>query len=271
MKSIYRRPPCGRSQAKSHHFPRLGRTSNLICTVCVPDYEFVQISQSNERTMTADFASSFTLRTDDELRAGFLGDTLIPRLLHLIWVGPNPEPDTFAPHVAKWKELMPDWTVRVWCNADINEDEFPAEAVTIINSAAKGAQKADIMRYFIIRKHGGVYMDADVVPHRALGPCLAASTLVLCHDLELTWPYISIGFMAAVPDHPVFRTACDLCLVAKLNTPDVHMHTGPRVLGEAVNRTRGKAGEYSLLPISAFYRNHNFPGRFGTHTYAKMW
>jgi hypothetical protein len=166
---------------------------------------------------------------------------------------------------------MPDWTVRVWCNADINEDEFPVEAVAIINVATKGAQKADIMRYFIILKHGGVYMDADMVPHRALDPCLAASTLVLCHDLELTWAYIWNGFMAAVPGHPVLQVASDLCLEAELNTTDVHLRTGPRVLGEAVNRTRGAVGEYTLLPVFAFCRNHDSPGRFGTHTYARMW
>jgi mannosyltransferase OCH1-like enzyme len=202
---------------------------------------------------------------DDDIK------TLIPRLLHLIWVGENAEPDFLVHHIAKWKELMPEWTVRVWGNADIHEGEFPPEAVAIINASTKGVQKADIMKYFITLKHGGVYMDADVIPHRALEPCLANSTVVLCHDLEVTWGYMAVGFMAAIPNHPLFQKCCNFLLCAELNTPDIHLKTGPRILGMALEVNPEPPASIALLPIQSFYRNDQYPLRFGTHTYARMW
>jgi mannosyltransferase OCH1-like enzyme len=139
------------------------------------------------------------------------------------------------------------------------------------------------MRYFIIYKYGDVYMDADVIPHRSLDPILALGVpVVLCHDLPITWPYIAIGFFASVPGHPLFKRTCDMCYsYVQLNTKDVHMKTGPGLLGDNVWHVKGR---YVVLPICSFYRNitgeliasdkrrtDDFEGRFGSHTYAATW
>ena len=135
----------------------------------------------------------------------------------------------------------------------------------------KGAQKADIMRYFIIEKYGGIYLDSDITPHLSMKPLINIenANVILCHDLPLTWEYISIGFFAAVPHHPLFQTTCQLCYHAKLNTDDLHLHTGPRLLGDAVSKL--KNNKIVLLPTKFFYRNENYDGRFGHHFYAKDW
>ena len=195
----------------------------------------------------------------------------IPRILHLIWVGENSAPESLQTYLTKWRALMPKWTVRLWTNNDINE--FPEEVVGLINTAKKGAQKADIMRYFIIEKYGGVYMDADVIPNLSLEPLITNfhnANLIICHDIPLTWEYISIGFFAAVPGHPVLKAACSMCFNVELNTQDIHMKTGPALFGRAVAQTKMSELIY-LLPSIAFYYNMNIEGRFGTHTYAKMW
>ena len=196
----------------------------------------------------------------------------IPRLLHLIWVGPDNAPEFMRANVEGWAKLMPEWTLRVWTNADITTKEFPEKAVEIINKAIKGAQKADIMRYFIIEKYGGVYMDIDVIPNKSLESLIKFKDtgLVLCHDLPLTWEYISIGFFAAKPNHPVLKTACEMCYTTLLNTEDIHLKTGPFLLGHAMAKTIMLEKAY-LLPVKCFYRNEDYDQRFGCHTYAKLW
>jgi hypothetical protein len=87
--------------------------------------------------------------------------------------------------------------------------------------------------------------------------------------LPLTWQYISIGFFAAVPNHPLFKLTTKLVLNAKINTEDLHMHTGPRLLGEAVYQLVGH--QIILIPTEYFYRNLDYDGRFGNHFYAKEW
>jgi len=209
-------------------------------------------------------------------------EPVIPNLLHMIWVGEKEQPDYVGKHYEHWKTLMPDWTVRVWTNADIHEGEFPPAIVARIHEAKKGAQKADIMRYFIVYKYGGFYMDADVIPHRSLEPIRSMGRpVVLCHDLPVTWPYIAIGFFASVPNHPLFERTCTLCHSIPLNTKDIHMKTGPRLLGDTVWTVKE---QYVVLSMYAFYRNivgqiiptgvkrmTDFEGRFGSHTYAATW
>ena len=163
---------------------------------------------------------------------------------------------------------MPEWTVRLWTNADVGE--FPPDVQAFIGKAEKGVQKADILRYYVLERYGGVYVDADVVPHRTLAPVLwLDQPLVICHDMPVTWPYISIGFIAAAPSHPVMQRTCALVLLATLNTNAPHFETGPRVFGEAICQHRAEA--IACLPHDAFYRNEDDDARLGWHTYAKMW
>jgi mannosyltransferase OCH1-like enzyme len=196
----------------------------------------------------------------------------IPRIIHLIWVGENNRPEYFDSNVSKWKELMPLWEIKVWTNEDINLEHFPEETIQLLRNVKKGAQKADIMRYFIMEKYGGIYLDADITPHRSLEPLktqIPNAKVILCHDLPLTWQYISIGFFAAVPHHPLFQLTTTLVSKATINTEDLHMHTGPRLLGEAVFQFSGD--KIVLLPTEFFYRNLHYAERFGHHFYAKQW
>ena len=209
----------------------------------------------------------------------------IPKLLHLIWVGTNPIPDSLIHYVDKWRELMPTWKVRLWRNKDINSDEFEEGALKLIHASNTGVQKADIMKYYIVNKHGGVYMDADVEPHKSFDAILHLPyNVVLCHDLDFTWAYIAVGFFAASPNHPLLEKCCQLLCHAELNNGSPHLHTGPRIMGRAIFELISKEEKYGLLPIQSFYRNkkgqewidcsvvgEDYVDRFGSHLYAKSW
>ena len=211
------------------------------------------------------------------------GEPCIPRILHMIWVGDAEKPAYVDTYKDQWQTLMRNWQVRLWTNDDINETEFPPNVVSKIHDCKKGAQKADIMRYFIMYSYGGVYVDTDVTPYRSLEPIIQLGRqVVLCHDLPVTWQYISIGFFAAVPKHPLFEYACLLCNGVPINGNVCH-ETGPRILGEAVWRVT-PSEKYVLLHTYYFYRNlagdqiteteyrnDDYEGRFGTHFYAKSW
>jgi mannosyltransferase OCH1-like enzyme len=208
----------------------------------------------------------------------------------MIWVGGAPQPVTFHMYAEMWRTLMPDWTIRIWGNADINEEEFPTDAVGLINAVSKGAQKADIMRYFILEKYGGIYVDGDVEPLRSLEPVLSLQKeIVLCHDLPITWPYISIGFIAAAPHHPLLKLASNKCYHADIQSSSIHFETGPRLFGNAIWETPSKE-PYAVLPPDTFYYNdsnviakqgvilpegysidHTNPHHLGVHHYAKSW
>jgi len=169
----------------------------------------------------------------------------------------------------RWQELHPNWQVRLWTNSDLTSENVDPAVLERIGVATEGAQKADILRYYAIRRFGGVYVDSDIVPHRSLAGVIREGNLVVCHDLPVTWGYIINAFFAASPAHPVITNCLEMALRAKLNTPDIHMTTGPRVLGEAVSQW--DKNKVVLLEIEALYRNANVALRLGTHTYAHEW
>jgi mannosyltransferase OCH1-like enzyme len=198
----------------------------------------------------------------------------IPRILHLIWVGPDSAPESLNEYIIKWHKLIPNWEIRLWTNNDINTTEFPPGIVDKINSATKGAQKADIMRYFIVEKYGGFYADADIIPHNSLEPLvtnLTDANMVICHDIPVTWGYMANSFFGAIPNHPVMRYVSELCYNAIINTDDVHLQTGPRLFGWAISEIPLSQEKLYVLPHTAFYYNDRATYKFGKHTYAKMW
>jgi mannosyltransferase OCH1-like enzyme len=210
---------------------------------------------------------------------------VIPKILHMIWVGDKEQPEYVNTYKEQWQSLMPDWKVRLWTNEDINENEFPPDALEKIRNSTKGAQKADIMRYFFIYRHGGVYVDTDIRPCRSLDPIInMGRQVVACHDHpRVDWPYVAIGFFAAIPYHPLIAHVCRLALGATINTSDVNMHTGPRIFGDAIWVVKPEE-TYAMLHMFYFYRNLNgqtidnnvwrnddFEHRFGEHFYAASW
>lgn len=197
----------------------------------------------------------------------------IPLRFHMIWVGENPIPSHALQNFESWKKIMPHWEARLWNNDDINLSEFSQEVINKINQAKKGAQKADIMRYFIIKKYGGFYIDTDTVPNRSLDPLVyTGSDLVLYHDNDLTWEYIINCFFGATAQHPVLQEVCKRVINAELNTPDVNFKTGPYLWGVVISQVPPQNGKkYLLLDFPLFSKFHNPPDKLGTHTYAASW
>lgn len=197
----------------------------------------------------------------------------IPLKFHMIWVGDNPIPDYVNANFLGWKVLMPHWEAKLWVNEDINTSNFSQEVVDKINEATKGAQKADIIRYHIIEQHGGFYIDTDTIGIRSLDPLVYMnSDIILYHDNYLTWNYICNSPFGASPNHPVLKEACVRVMSAELNTPDVHMKTGPFLWGTVISEISPLEGKpYILLSYEFFGKFHNPPDKFGTHTYAASW
>lgn len=203
-------------------------------------------------------------------------EKIIPEILHMIWVGKNEMPFYVMEYYKSWKHFMPKWEIHLWTNQDITLEHFSQHVIDILHQVEKGAQKADIMRYFIIEKYGGFYVDTDVTPHFPLDILCHLGNLILCHDLNISWAYIAIGFFGSIPHHPVLQFCCEQIETQKisLNTIDIHMHTGPRLFGEALFTIHPENEQcYIVLPQKSFYHNATDKHliRFGTHFYSKCW
>lgn len=79
------------------------------------------------------------------------------KVIHCIWLGG--EKTKLAQKCrASWERFAPDWTIKEW-------DEIPAGAPKYVQdalAARKWAFASDWLRFWILEKEGGVYLDYDV-------------------------------------------------------------------------------------------------------------
>jgi len=89
---------------------------------------------------------------------------LIPRVFHQIWLGPKPVPEQFKKWAGRWLELNPGWQIQWWTDAHLPEMANRRE----FDAADKLAARSDILRYEVVWRHGGIYVDADFEPLRPI-------------------------------------------------------------------------------------------------------
>jgi hypothetical protein len=126
---------------------------------------------------------------------------VIPRILHFIWIGPDPLPADQRPWIESWKRHHPDWEHRIWTEENLPEDPIRPEIAELLRAPV---ERADILRLEILYRHGGVYVDTDVECLRPIDDVLAGEDLVV---VCLKPGRVTNTFIAAAPGHPLLERA----------------------------------------------------------------
>ena len=96
----------------------------------------------------------------------------IPKIIHLIWLGPRPFPTESVENMRSFRAHHPDWTFCFWtdrkripplsgmelCYVQDFDFKFLKEQY---EEATNFGQKADILRYELLYEKGGLYIDHD--------------------------------------------------------------------------------------------------------------
>ncbi len=135
----------------------------------------------------------------------------IPKKLHLIWVGDdNRRPGQC---IQSWRDNHPDWQFKLWSDKDLAEtawiNEKPLRAFV---EARQWSAVADLMRYEILYREGGVYADADLFSMRPLDDWLLENEMFACWENTLAVGrarLVSNAFLGSVPDNPFLRYLID--------------------------------------------------------------
>ena len=214
----------------------------------------------------------------------------IPKILHMVWVGEKEPPQYFWDNLNKWKTLMPDWTYMIWTNDKLTKEFFDNDYLELMSQVTNPSQVSDFIRFYVMNKWGGYYLDADVTPIRNLEELPIKNPIALCNDLPETGPnYMMCAFMAGVPNHSLWKLCIEECKKEDLNTEyGIGITpTGPAVLGRVSQQMIAwdSVGGYTQLPYWYFYRNQigdpgpyvpdrimrDHPDAFGNHFYAASW
>lgn len=140
---------------------------------------------------------------------------MIPRVFHQVWIGSKPVPDRLRAWSETWLRFNPGWEHVLWADhpavhaggpwTEVREfppiinrwayDHLPA----YVGSRTAVAARSDIIRYEIVVRHGGVYLDFDVECFRPIGDLLEGVRLFIADEYG---PANGNYMFGAAPNHP---------------------------------------------------------------------
>lgn len=199
---------------------------------------------------------------------------MIPRVFHQIWINRNnPElPEKFCAYRDSWLTLHPDWEYRLW---NLDNLGFTPRRMDLISSAPNYAQMADVLRYEILLRHGGVYLDTDFECLRNIDSILVGVKNFSCSE---DGRHISIGIIGAEPNS-IYMERCISTLPERLGETSPSDETGPHFFTRAL-LNGGLADDFTLFPREWFYpynwnelhrANEHFPQAYAAHHWAHSW
>jgi mannosyltransferase OCH1-like enzyme len=141
---------------------------------------------------------------------------LIPKNIHVIWVGPRERPDHW---INSWRDKHPGWEFHLWGNDDYRSIDWRSRRqMDRFEAEGHWAGVADLMRYEILFRHGGVYVDADALCVRALDDWLLHNHMFAVRESERHRPGLIINsFIGSVPEHPALSDIVKA--ISRMNAP----------------------------------------------------
>jgi inositol phosphorylceramide mannosyltransferase catalytic subunit len=82
----------------------------------------------------------------------------IPKIIHQMWIGPKDAPHNM---MSSWKTRNLDYEYIYWNEEEIKKRFMTFKCIDQINSMTEINGKCDIMRWEILCKYGGIFIDAD--------------------------------------------------------------------------------------------------------------
>ncbi len=153
---------------------------------------------------------------------------MIPKKIHYVWVGGKDMPKMAQTCLQSWKKKLPDFEIIRW---DETNSPMTAPYVQHMYQAKKWAFVSDYIRFWVLAKEGGVYLDTDSLVLKHFGPELTDSTEFDTFFSKMQDGYIGCGVIGAKANDPFIKA-----ILADYETTDPNMfETCPQVVTRMYN------------------------------------
>lgn len=180
---------------------------------------------------------------------------IIPKKIHQIWLG-SPFPKEFKYITEKWIKLHPDWEYKLWTDKDVS-DLFPLYNQEIYYKSRNFGEKSDILRYEILYRFGGFYVDIDyecIKPFNILSQ--GYNFVVGVEPIDTSHLSVGNAIIGSTPNHPILKK-CVETIKNFRNEKCIPLRTGPahltRSLLYCINENEKELGMIMTFPTSYLY------------------
>jgi mannosyltransferase OCH1-like enzyme len=190
----------------------------------------------------------------------------IPRIIHRIWLGDEPLRDEFQRYGETWRKHHPGWEMCLW-----TEDDLPELALTqVLQRGRHHAERADVLRYELLKRFGGVYVDIDFECLRSLESLLDEVEVFAAFQLP---ERVSNAMLGAVPGHPLFERASREAAL-RIGVGTIPAATGPQFFTRLVKdfpevTLYGSEKFFPYLWTEPHRANEHFPEAYAVHRWAE--
>jgi len=224
----------------------------------------------------------------------------VPKIIHIIWIGPSPFPTDSVESIRTWMAHHPDWIFNFWtdrkrpapCNGMQTRylSDFKFEFLQEkFEESNNWGEKADIWRYEIVYQEGGLYIDHDVICMRPFHGLHTGydfySSLEMPHEeidsLALT---VGISIFGAKIRHPILREAIQTVLGRWDDVTERFSSSDPLVQARRVTHRTLVPFTYAcqkgvnspgnidiVFPAAYFFPKGLITGFYSEHLYGCTW
>lgn len=177
----------------------------------------------------------------------------IPKIIHQIWLG-GKVPDELHKYFETIKKSNPDYQHMLWTEKEAENFEFKNKS--LFNSCKNLGQKSDILRYAVLEKYGGIYIDADFIGIKSFDELLHLNFFTgVAYDKE---PVLFNGLIGSVPNHELLKELNNIEYVNDADAMEVIKSTGPWYLTKKLFKKIDTLEKGVVLPLAYFYPFPNF-------------
>lgn len=165
----------------------------------------------------------------------------IPKVIHRIWLGEEEMPSEYVRFGESWREHHPGWEMRLWTDAELPPLSYP----DALERCRNYGEASDVVRYEILYRFGGVYVDTDVECLRPIEPLVAEASAFAAYARPNV---IGSAVLGAVPGHPAIGRVLEAVCTGAGSGAQVEA-TGP----VALTRILQHAEDVELFGSDTFY------------------
>ena len=187
---------------------------------------------------------------------------MIPKIIHQIWIGHKERPISL---MDSWKIKNPDFKYILWDEEKIEEENFSTKDK--IDEIEEYCGKADIIRYEILYKYGGIYVDADSYCLGRLNYSLFLNESFAVYENEnVRKGLIATGVLGFEANHNLLKNILNIIANSKISFGYTNRSSwqtvGPLLFTKIYNKTFPKI---KLYPSYMFYPEHYTGLKYNGH------